>query len=88
MSRTFQSWNIYLSSRVLAQTRWTDASVEDPQSNGREAGPVVSINNKEWGYYLSTLLNMPYSACEILEKPVPLVALKAPGDMTAPDRVV
>lgn len=101
MSRTFQSWNICLSSRVLAQTRWTDASVEDPQSNGREAGPVenpqsngreagpvVSINNKEWGYYLSTLLNMPYSACEILEKPVPLVALKAPGDMTAPDRVV
>lgn len=37
---------------------------------------------------MSTLLNMPYSACEILEKPVPLVALKAPGDVPAPDLVV
>lgn len=55
---------------------------------GERRGWSFLLNNKECCYYLSTLLNMQYSACEILEKPMPLVALKAPGDVSAPDLVV
>lgn len=53
---------------------------------GERRGWSFLLNSKGWGYYLSTWLNMQYS--EILEKPEPLVALKTPGDVSAPDLVV